>query len=78
MHFQETFIWYNSEVVGKTLSWIFVEFPSIIMQNFGSIGQLLRVFMIKFKFILTLGVKFWDEDEADDFGGVLRYYRHLP
>jgi hypothetical protein len=27
MHFQETFIWYNSEVVGKILSWIFVEFP---------------------------------------------------
>ncbi len=27
MHFQETFIWYNSGVIGKILSWIFMEFP---------------------------------------------------
>ncbi len=34
MHFQETFIWYNSEVVGKILSWIFVEFPPRRFENF--------------------------------------------
>jgi hypothetical protein len=49
------------QTLGRILNFLLA-----FLYQFGSIGQLLRIFMIKFNFFLTPGVNFWDESGAEE------------